>query len=326
MPGDPPCELLAWDSEHFGRRIGRVRGRRLTSDAVDRIGDWAAREGVECLYFLADAADAATAPLAEASGFRLVDVRVTLERRGGRRTRAEASGVIDPAGTVGAMDEATVHGSAFPGAIEVRAAAAGDLAALRRIAATSHHDARFFQDPHFDRGRAAELYAKWIEKSFADPAGIVLVAASAVAPAVVAPAAAAPAAGAPVVGAPVVGAPVVVAPALAAPVEPGRAAGVHGYITAAVTSAGAGQIGLFAVAEAARGQGVGGRLIAAALAWFAARGADPVTVVTQGRNIRAQRIYQQFGLLSHGLELWFHRWRLHDDAAGAHAGWRPPRP
>jgi dTDP-4-amino-4,6-dideoxy-D-galactose acyltransferase len=317
VPGEPPGELLSWDSEHFGRRIGRVRGRRLTPDAVGRIGDWAAREGVECLYFLADAADAATAPLAEASGFRLVDVRVTLERRAGRRTRPGGSGVIDPPGTIGAMDEAPVHGSSFPGAIEVRAAVAGDLAALRRIAATSHHDSRFFQDPHFDRNRAADLYAIWIEKCCADPAGIVLVAA----PAVVQPALAAPA-----VVAPTVAAPTIFAPGVAARVEPGLAAGVQGYITAAVTSGGGGQIGLFAVADAARGQGVGGRLIAAALAWLAARGADPVTVVTQGRNIRAQRIYQRFGLLSHDLELWFHRWRLHDDAAGAHAGWRPPRP
>jgi dTDP-4-amino-4,6-dideoxy-D-galactose acyltransferase len=288
IPGEPPCELLAWDSAHFGRRIARVRGSRLTPDALDRIDDWAAREGIECLYFLADAADAATAPLAEAAGFRLVDVRITLERRSERRVR-EGADAIDRAGA-NAIDRAGANalGSAAAGGVEVRPAGAGDVAPLRRIAAASHHDSRFFQDPHFDRARAGELYAQWIEKCCADPAGIVLVA----------------------------------APTAAA----GPAAGVLGYIAAAVTPAGAGQISLFAVAAAARGQGVGGRLIAAALAWFAARGADPVTVVTQGRNLRAQRIYQHFGLLSHGLELWFHRWHLHDDAAGAHPAWRRPRP
>jgi hypothetical protein len=38
------------------------------------------------------------------------------------------------------------------------------------------------------------------------------------------------------------------------------------------------------------------------------RGAATVSVVTQGRNVRAQRIYQQFGMRTRSLELWYHRW------------------
>lgn len=252
VPGDPPCEMLQWDSEHFGRRIGRVRGRRLTPEALARIADWTAASRAECLYFLADSGEAATAALAEEGGFRLVDVRITLERRGG--------------GVAGAATAGSADG------VEVRAAVAADLPELRRIAAVSHRDSRFFQDPGFGAERAAHMYERWIEKCLGDPAGIVLV------------------------------------PAMGGREGGGRGTRVVGYITAAVTADGGGQIGLFAVDAAARGGGLGGRLIAAALEWCAARGADPVSVVTQGRNVGAQRLYQRFGLLSRDLELWFHRW------------------
>jgi ribosomal protein S18 acetylase RimI-like enzyme len=173
----------------------------------------------------------------------------------------------------------------------VRPAAAADLPELRRIARVSHQDSRFYYDPHFDRGRCDELYAIWIEKSCGDPAGVVLVAEVELASR---SAAAAPA-------------------GRAAAVPAGR---VAGYVTAASTPGGAGQIGLFAVAAAAQGRGVGGQLITAALAWLAGRGADPVTVVTQGRNVRAQRIYQRFGMLTRSLEIWYHRWRAGDADGG----------
>jgi dTDP-4-amino-4,6-dideoxy-D-galactose acyltransferase len=226
-----------------------VRGGRLSRETLEAIESWVAREGVECLYLLADAADPLTATLAEESGFRLVDVRVTLERRGGG-TATPPRG--DPPMT----------------AIRVRPATAADLPALRGLAAASHRDSRFYHDPHFDRGRCDELYATWIENSCADPAGIVMVA------------------------------------------EIAGAGMVAGYVTAALAPGGGGEgrIGLFAVGAAAQGQGVGGRLIAAACDWFAVRGADPVSVVTQGRNVRAQRIYQRFGMLTRSVELWFHRW------------------
>jgi len=81
-----------------------------------------------------------------------------------------------------------------------------------------------------------------------------------------------------------------------------------GYVTGTIGEDGEGRIGLFAVAADARGRGVGGALIAAVLDWFAGRGADPVSVVTQGRNVRAQRLYQRFGMRTRSVEPWFHRW------------------
>jgi dTDP-4-amino-4,6-dideoxy-D-galactose acyltransferase len=246
-----------------------VRGSRLTRAALARIERWVAREGVECLYLLADAADPGTAPLAEAAGFRLVDVRVTLDRP----VRARDDSVRGSAG-----DRGKDAGSAA--AVAVRQASAADVPELRRIAAASHHDSRFYYDPHFDRGRCDELYSIWIERCCGDPDGIVLVAA---------------------------------APPPPPPPAPGAGAGAgalpRGYVTVSLAPGGEGRIGLFAVAGTAQGQGIGGRLIAAALDWLERRGALTLSVVTQGRNVRAQRIYQQFGMRTRSLELWYHRWR-----------------
>jgi len=69
-----------------------------------------------------------------------------------------------------------------------------------------------------------------------------------------------------------------------------------------------GDIGLVGVAESARGTGLGRALVDAALTWFAGHGCDRVQVVTQGRNVGAQRLYQRCGFLTSELGLWYHRW------------------
>jgi GNAT superfamily N-acetyltransferase len=71
---------------------------------------------------------------------------------------------------------------------------------------------------------------------------------------------------------------------------------------------GVGNIGLVGVGEAARGRGVGLSLVQRAIEWFTAQGANEVSVVTQGRNIMAQRVYQRCGFLTRSTRLWFHRW------------------
>lgn len=81
-----------------------------------------------------------------------------------------------------------------------------------------------------------------------------------------------------------------------------------GYITCQFANEQTGQIGLLGVDAAAQGRGVGKRLIRMALGWFAARGATRVIVVTQGRNTRAQRLYQRCGFVTAALQLWYHRW------------------
>ena len=81
-----------------------------------------------------------------------------------------------------------------------------------------------------------------------------------------------------------------------------------GYVACQIVNAQTGQIGLLGVDAVAQGRGVGTRLITSALRWFAARGATRVIVVTQGRNVRAQRLYQKGGFVTAALQLWYHRW------------------
>jgi ribosomal protein S18 acetylase RimI-like enzyme len=84
---------------------------------------------------------------------------------------------------------------------------------------------------------------------------------------------------------------------------------VAGYITCHLDSDVVGRIGLFAVAESARGHGVGTALIRAALGWFSDERRSRVTVVTQGRNVRGQRTYERCGFTTRSVELWYHYWR-----------------
>jgi ribosomal protein S18 acetylase RimI-like enzyme len=69
-----------------------------------------------------------------------------------------------------------------------------------------------------------------------------------------------------------------------------------------------GRIGLLGVAETARGSGIGCVLIEAAQRYFSDREMRDVFVVTQARNIAAQRLYQSCGFRTQSVGLWYHRW------------------
>ena len=71
---------------------------------------------------------------------------------------------------------------------------------------------------------------------------------------------------------------------------------------------GGGSIGLIAVAETARGQGLGAALVNAAAAWCADSGLEELSVVTQGRGVPALRLYERCGFTVASVGLWFHKW------------------
>ena len=71
------------------------------------------------------------------------------------------------------------------------------------------------------------------------------------------------------------------------------------------------QIGLMGVSEHQQGKGLGTKLVQHFLAWSRERGAQRATVVTQGRNLGAQRLYQRNGFITVGLQLWYHLWFEH---------------
>ncbi len=230
------CRYLEWDSDFFGRRIGRILPPRLTADEMARALDWAAAEGVEGLYLLADPSHRETIRLAEGHGFRFMDLRMLFERA-----------ALDPPSTI---DE------------RIRPWEARDLPALRAIARVSYRDSRFYFDEHIPDALCDALYETWIEKSCHGYAEQVLVA---------------------------------------------DQDGAVGYITCHLRD-GVGEIGLVGVAEAAQGRGLGRALVLAGLDWFARQGVERVTVVTQGRNLPAQRLYQRCGFATCSVEIWYHRW------------------
>ncbi len=81
-----------------------------------------------------------------------------------------------------------------------------------------------------------------------------------------------------------------------------------GYISCHLLDQAEGQIGLFGVSADFQGKGLGQKLVNESLRWFAEQGMRQVTVVTQGRNCRAQRLYQRCGFLTRSVQLWYHRW------------------
>ncbi len=84
--------------------------------------------------------------------------------------------------------------------------------------------------------------------------------------------------------------------------------GAVGYLSCHLKDNHVGQIGLVGVSSDCQGRGLGRQLVHESIRWFKAAGAERVEVVTQGRNLGAQRLYQKNGFLTGSLQLWYHRW------------------
>jgi ribosomal protein S18 acetylase RimI-like enzyme len=133
----------------------------------------------------------------------------------------------------------------------------------------SHRDTRFHADGHFDPARCDELYATWIERSVQGYATHVVVA--------------------------------------------DRDGAAVGYITLHIDvdhapAAGTARIGLFAVDERWRGQGIGRELLRHAAQILMEQGVGDTSVVTPGRNTGALKLYKSAGFRTTDVSLWYHRW------------------
>jgi dTDP-4-amino-4,6-dideoxy-D-galactose acyltransferase len=69
-----------------------------------------------------------------------------------------------------------------------------------------------------------------------------------------------------------------------------------------------GSIGLVGVDSHTQGKGIGLALILNALQWFRRQDMQTISVVTQGRNYAAQRLYQRCGFRTQSVKLWYHKW------------------
>jgi RimJ/RimL family protein N-acetyltransferase len=143
-----PCELLDWDSSHFGFRVASVLGNSLTEESAGEIDDWCGEQGVRCLYLLADVDDRATAEIAAGHGYLEADVRVTMTR------------------PMEGVEELPLGG---PETMEIREATEDELDPLLDLAERSHLTSRFYADPGFPRERSDALYRAWLERGFRHP-------------------------------------------------------------------------------------------------------------------------------------------------------------
>ena len=152
--GTRACEILAWDSDFFGRRLARYRRSRCLPEDAAAIAAECERQTIEGVYILVEAADTESIIALQQTPALLADVRVTFGTEIGRTVLEVAP-------------DRDVH---------VRPAAGADVPALARIASVSHRDTRFYADRHFDSARCDRLYEVWIENSCAGYADAVLVA------------------------------------------------------------------------------------------------------------------------------------------------------
>ncbi len=67
-------------------------------------------------------------------------------------------------------------------------------------------------------------------------------------------------------------------------------------------------IGLFGVGSSFAGKGYGRILLEDVMNRMKGKQLDQITVVTQGRNYSAQRLYQRAGFRTFSTELWYHKW------------------
>lgn len=149
----PPVQKLPWDSEHFGFPVGRYVAEWMDEAAAAAAVQHARASGLRCMYFLTGADQTDSIAAAQRHGFRVVDVRLTLEQVGSWPQPVMAL-------TAGAV---------------LRSAETGDRAALDALARESFTDSRFYADPGFPRAKAGELYARWLQRDLElDPDGVIV--------------------------------------------------------------------------------------------------------------------------------------------------------
>lgn len=146
MNDSQPCEFLEWDTAFFGVRTAKATDNTLTAAGTEGILRWCRDNCIDALYFLCPANDNTTRRHAQQAGFHLVDIRLTLEH--GFKTS---------------------HFPQAPDAVshDIRELGKDDLPALRTLAAVSHRNTRFYNDPFYPRAACDRFYAAWIERSCA---------------------------------------------------------------------------------------------------------------------------------------------------------------
>lgn len=138
-------ERLPWDSSHFDLRIARATRRQVDQENCSELLRQCREKRIDCLYFLADAAEQDTVFALQSHGFNLVDIRLTLS------AQFETPPVMSP-----------LEGVSF------RLGDQRDLDQLLPVAGASFVQSRFYVDRRFGQDKATRMFHIWLSKSFAE--------------------------------------------------------------------------------------------------------------------------------------------------------------
>lgn len=235
-----PVEYLDWDSNFFGKRIGRITTNILAEGQAQEIIEWAAREKMDCLYYLASGLEKQSTLAAEKMDFHFVDLRVTF------------------------IKDLTKPEKPFIPEWHIRRAVDEDLAILRGMAKDAFQLSRFHVDGKFDQAKADEMYEVWIENDLKTKGHDVWV------------------------------------------IDVEGQLGAYSSVSAKGDVKA--QIGLVGTQPAWRGKGLSLELQRFISHELREEGIEEVEVVTQGRNIPAQNLYQKAGYYVRSIDLWYHKW------------------
>jgi len=83
---------------------------------------------------------------------------------------------------------------------------------------------------------------------------------------------------------------------------------IAGFITFHKENASTARIGIIGVCSKTRRKGIGGALITAIIKHYQNDVIRKIKVVTQGRNIAAQNLFQSQGFYVDSMSLWYHKW------------------
>lgn len=141
----PPVQLLEWDSEFLGFRVGRLAVQQLSVAHLATLMDQSRAAGFRLIYLIADPADAITAATANRAGVWLADCKVTFARETNiplsvKAATTTGSGVILNATMVTPRSE--------------------------KLAWQSGEFSRFRRDVQFAPHVFMDLYRRWLQASF----------------------------------------------------------------------------------------------------------------------------------------------------------------
>jgi len=144
-------EHLPWDSRFFGTKIGRLVGRGSRDDVAYAVSRAMSHE-FKCLYSLIPCDDRQMVYGLTSTGFKLVDVRVEMERD---------------------LDDGEPTQNRL---LDISLSVDSDVPELVAASRGTFNLSRFYSDPRFSKEKCDDLYAAWIARDCSSNDRIMVVA------------------------------------------------------------------------------------------------------------------------------------------------------